>query len=398
METTTAVAKKTRILVVDDEASICQSVDKILARRGFSVCQAQSVNTALEVLKREESVDMIIADLMMPQVNGLELLKMVKENSPALPFLMITGFPTIPTAVEATRLGAAGFIPKPFTPEELEKAVERALAETPAAVADPLPDEGLIDADMPFDAREVAKATSPSFVEHLTRSDVPMVQTPARRPAVALDFCALGQRSCKKYAAKGLCPGKECPLVVAERKKAAQHQTLHATIEDPVDVDMPFSYAELSAVAGEAYAASLGRSDMPVVSHYREAKAAVKAPRVLVVDDEAVVANSIRKTLTRRGYEIAEAFNGRDALDRLVAEAFDLVLLDMKLGNENGLDLLSKIKKSNPGLPVVMVTGYASVDTAVDAIQRGADDYMAKPFTPEELFTVTRKTLQNHVN
>ncbi len=398
MENIATVARKTRILVVDDEASICQSVDKILARRGFSVCQAQSVNGALDVLKREEEVDMIIADLMMPQTSGLELLKMIKQNTPDLPFLMITGFPTIPTAVEATRLGAAGFIPKPFTPEELEKAVERALAETPAAAADTLPAEGLIDADMPFDAREVAKATSPSFVDHLTRSDVPVVQAPPKRPAVALDFCALGQRPCKKYVTKGVCPGKECPLVVAERRKAAQHQTLHDKIEDPVDVDMPFSYAELSAVAGEAYAASLGRSDMPVVSRYREAKAAVKAPRVLVVDDEAVVANSIRKTLTRRGYEIAEAFNGRDALDRLVAESFDLVLLDMKLGNENGLDILSRIKSSNPDTPVVMVTGYASVDTAVDAIKRGADDYMAKPFTPEELFGVARKTLQKHVN
>jgi len=396
METTTAVTKKTRILVVDDEASICQSVDKILTRRGFSVCQTQSVNGAMDVLKREETVDMIIADLMMPQVNGLELLKMVKENTPALPFLMITGFPTISTAVEATRLGAAGFIAKPFTPEELEKAVERALAETAAAEA--LPEEGTIDADMPFDAREVAKATSPAFVEHLTRSDLPVVQAPPKRPAVALDFCALGQRSCKKYVSKGICTGKECPLVMAERKKASMHQTLHATIEDPVDVDMPFSYAELSAVAGEAYAASIGRSDLPVVSHYREAKAAVKAPRVLVVDDEAVVANSIRKTLTRRGYDIAEAFNGRDALDRIVAEAYDLVLLDMKLGNENGLDILSKIKKSRPDMPVVMVTGYASVDTAVDAIKRGADDYMAKPFTPEELFGMTRKTLQKHLN
>jgi DNA-binding NtrC family response regulator len=389
-----ATAKKTRILVVDDENGICQSVDKILTRRGFAVTQAQSVHNALDVLKREESVDMIIADLMMPQVGGLELLKMVKENSPALPFLMITGFPTIPTAVEATRLGAAGFLPKPFTPEELEAAVKRALAEVPAVPAE----RGTIDADLPFDALEVAHATSAAYVEHLTRSDVPVVQAPAKRPAVAADFCALGQRSCKKFVSKGVCPGKECPLVVAERRKAAQHQTLHDKIEDPVDVDMPFSYAELSAAAGEAYAASVGPSGIPVVSHYREAKASVKAPRVLVVDDEAVVANSIRRTLARRGYDIAEAFNGREALERLAAEPFDLVLLDMKLGSENGLDLLSTIKKGNPDLPVVMVTGYASVDTAVDAIKRGADDYMAKPFTPEELYGVARKTLRQTVN
>ena len=104
--------------------------------------------------------------------------------------------------------------------------------------------------------------------------------------------------------------------------------------------------------------------------------------KVLVVDDEVVAANSVRRTLTRRGFRVDEAFSGREALNRILNEMYDLVLLDMKMPDTNGLELLPTIKKHRPKLPVVMVTGYASIDTAVEAIQRGATDYVAKPFTP----------------
>ena len=63
----------------------------------------------------------------------------------------------------------------------------------------------------------------------------------------------------------------------------------------------------------------------------------------------------------------------------------------MKMSDGNGLDVLPKIKAHRPDLPVVIVTGYASIDTAVDAIRSGASDYMAKPFTPEELYSLTNR-------
>jgi DNA-binding NtrC family response regulator len=76
---------------------------------------------------------------------------------------------------------------------------------------------------------------------------------------------------------------------------------------------------------------------------------------------------------------------------------YDLVLLDMRMPDQSGLELLPTIKKHRPKLPVVMVTGYASIDTAVEAIQRGASDYVAKPFTPEELVGAANKALRGAV-
>ena len=118
---------------------------------------------------------------------------------------------------------------------------------------------------------------------------------------------------------------------------------------------------------------------------------------MLVVDDEPVVANSVRRTLSRRGYMVEEAFSGNEALNRILNEMYDLVLLDMRMPDSNGLELLPTIKKHRPSLPVVMVTGYASIDTAVEAIQRGAADYVAKPFTPDELYAAANKALKRAV-
>ncbi|MCK7521261.1 MAG: response regulator [Ignavibacteriales bacterium] len=94
---------------------------------------------------------------------------------------------------------------------------------------------------------------------------------------------------------------------------------------------------------------------MAVAGRWNTEKAAGR--KVLVVDDEVVAANSVRRTLNRRGFRVDEAFSGREALNRILNEMYDLVLLDMKMPDTNGLELLPTIKKHRPKLPVVMVTG-----------------------------------------
>ena len=384
--------KTMRVLVVDDERTVCLGVEKILVRGGHTVEKALSVAEALTLLESNPGFDMVLADLMMPVAGGLDLVNAVRDRWPQLPVLIMTGYASISSAIDVTRAGAVGYLPKPFTPDELENAIARAAisrpgrqapASRPVPVSAPAPKaQDLIDVDMPFDRAEVAAATSPAFVEHLTRSDVPM-----------LDFCDLGQRACKRFKSKGVCKQPECPLVVSERKKKAV--AAGPRVADFIDVDMPFSFAEVASATSEAYAEALGRGDMAVTGRWNPAKATGR--RVLVVDDEPVVANSLRRTLSRRGYQVEEAFSGNEALNRILNEMYDLVLLDMRMPDGNGLELLPTIKKHRPRLPVVMVTGYASIDTAVEAIQRGASDYVSKPFTPEELYAAANKALKRAV-
>lgn len=390
MAQTQTVTNALNVMVVDDETVLCQSVEKVLNRKGHKVEAFTTVADALRALDAGNRYDLVIADLMMPQAGGLDLLAAVKQSWPELPVLIITGFSSIASAVEATKLGAAGYLPKPFTPDELEKAVHEVLARSSKKAEAPAETESddIIDVDMPFSAKEIAKATSASYVEHLTRSDIPIV---AAKPIPAADFCPLGQRACKRFVKKGVCQQEECPIVAAEKKKTRAAAATEYVF-DPIDVDMPFSAAEVAALTSEAYVAALGPSDMPVVGHWGQFAPAAR--KVLVVDDEAVVVNSIRKILTRKGFAIQEAFSCKEALAQVFAQDYDLVLLDMKMSDGNGMEVLERIKAKRPDLRVVIVTGYASIDTAVEAIQKGASDYMAKPFTPDELYNVTKKVLE----
>jgi len=162
MSETKTNPKELSVLVVDDEVILCQSVEKVLKRKGHKVDTVTSVAEALKILDAGNTYDLVIADLMMPQAGGMELLSAVQGSWPDLPVLIITGFSSISTAVETTKLGAAGYLPKPFTPDELEKAVDavffRVASKKAAAEVE---SNEIIDVDMPFNAKEIEKATSP---------------------------------------------------------------------------------------------------------------------------------------------------------------------------------------------------------------------------------------------
>lgn len=118
--------KLERILVVDDEIVVCRSVKKILEKKGYRVDMVQRGKDALDLIERE-NIDILIVDLKMPGMDGIVVLKNVKERHPDITVLMITGYATVETAVEAMKLGAFDYIPKPFSPAELSIIVEKAL-------------------------------------------------------------------------------------------------------------------------------------------------------------------------------------------------------------------------------------------------------------------------------
>jgi len=116
------VSEKFKILVVDDELPVCKSIASALTGDEYTVDTALSGEEALE-FQEKKHYDAIIADLMMPGISGLELLKKVKMNRPDTLMIMITGYPSIRTAVEAIKLGAFDYLPKPFTPNDLRSIV-----------------------------------------------------------------------------------------------------------------------------------------------------------------------------------------------------------------------------------------------------------------------------------
>ena len=119
-----------------------------------------------------------------------------------------------------------------------------------------------------------------------------------------------------------------------------------------------------------------------------EARAAL---RVLVIDDDKNIRVTLSVCLEGMGCEVRGVGNAEAALAALRESAFDLVFLDLRLGPGDGLDLLPLLLAESPGLMIVVVTAYATVDTAVQAVKRGAADYLPKPFTPEQIRHVVEK-------
>src|SRR5215471_17008467 len=109
---------------------------------------------------------------------------------------------------------------------------------------------------------------------------------------------------------------------------------------------------------------------------------------VLLIDDEASLRRTMRTALETMSHQVNEAKDGTQALELLGHRLFDLAFLDLRLAREQGLDLLPELLRLAPGLHVVIVTAYATIETAVEAMRRGAFDYLPKPFTPDGLRVV----------
>jgi len=106
---------------------------------------------------------------------------------------------------------------------------------------------------------------------------------------------------------------------------------------------------------------------------------------ILVVDDEVVVREGVRRILEGDRYSVESCASGRAALDLLKTNDFKMVITDLKMPGMGGLEVLKAIKILQPEIPVIIITGYSTVDTAVDAMKNGAIDYIAKPFSPDQL-------------
>lgn len=106
---------------------------------------------------------------------------------------------------------------------------------------------------------------------------------------------------------------------------------------------------------------------------------------MLIIDDDDAFAALLARRMKHHGFETGIASNGDDALAQLRQKAFDKAVLDLKLGNDSGLTLLPKLKAVAPGLEIVVLTGYSSIATAVEAIKLGARNYLCKPASSEDI-------------
>lgn len=403
-----------KILVVDDEKQICKNVEKILSKNNYEIVQATSAKEAMEKMA-QDSFSLLISDIVMPEMNGLELLKLVKKEWPLTKAVMMTAYASTETAVKAIRLGALDYLTKPFTPDELRTTVDQALIGELIEAATTEKEREIIDLDIPFDPEEVAKYTGEDYVDKLGPSDMPIVEA---APETLENYCELGAMLCDIFAklentCKGGVKTGECPQLKAKKKKAAKAKKGFdsATL---IGIDHPFNYEEVISITGpeyvhnlhhEGYAflpyeelkqnvARLMKKDPERPAVVREIVQEAPLAEILVIDDEVTVNNNIRKILSKKGYTVDQAFTKNEALEKIEQQAYSLVLLDLKIPDVKDLELLKDIRDRRPETMVIIITGYASIETAVESSRMGVIDYLPKPFTPDEVRNAAERAFQ----
>src|SRR5215210_2379458 len=113
-------------------------------------------------------------------------------------------------------------------------------------------------------------------------------------------------------------------------------------------------------------------------------------PNILIIDDERAIRKTLNEILGFEGYKIEEAGDGEEGLKKFQSAAYDLVLCDIKMPKVDGLEFLSKATAINPDVPIIMISGHGTIETAVEAVKKGAFDYISKPPDLNRLFITIR--------
>ncbi len=389
-----------KIMVVDDELGICKNVEKILEKNNYSVVHTQSAAKALEMMK-DEPFSLLISDIVMPEMNGLELLKQVAKELPDTKTIMMTGYASTDTAVKAIRLGALDYIPKPFTPDELRTTVSKALLGEFEKVSLSYEQRGAIEIlDIDIDLTKGVTTGLQNKDSEIIIDEA--VQTMEFHCSVGDMVCDVMEKlgaTCKTGLKKNY-----CPKIKAMAKKRAKASFFNP--KTMIGIDQPFDYNEVLAITGPEYVHNMNRDGFAFLP-YEELKKVNPVKRenkqdkifssdekrltknILVVEDEVSVNNNIRKILSKNNYQIDQAMTKDQAIEKIHKQIYSLVLLDLRMPGVTGLELLENICKIQPSAKVIIITGYASIGTAIESAKMGAVNYLSKPFTPDELRDVT---------
>jgi DNA-binding NtrC family response regulator len=346
------------ILLVDDDPLVLAGFREILTREGYDVTAVFSGREAIDRLE-ERPYDVVLTDLLMPRISGLDVLRATHEKHPDSIVIVVTGYASVRSAVEALRLGAHDYLIKPCDEQELlfrvKMGIERvhlhhelrakeldaekmkAIAQTAVTVNDQIN----TPLNVILNSAELIRLKSVPNSDEVQQS---------------LDF--INQEVSK------------IKLVIQRLAKIADPKIKEYSGGSVFMVDMEKSGQRPTAIPSNGY-----------------------RRRILVVDDEQFMVHTLAKILEMLDYDVVCAFGGREAYRICLAQPVDLVVTDLHMPDMSGLELLTAVKSQNPLIPVILVTGYGIEKARESAGKWKADGFLGKPFKVTELQALIQQTL-----
>ncbi|HFB67470.1 MAG TPA: response regulator [Calditrichae bacterium] len=342
-----------RILVVDDDYASRILLNKVLEQDGYRVTTASDGSEALELLRRE-TYDVVISDLIMEHVGGLELLKQIKEGGIEVAVILLTGHASIETAIEAVRLGASDYLMKPVNTEELKvrlrKTIERVELERRLKEAE----------------RQLTYQATIATANHEINQPLTVIISAIEMIRMELRRLGVDNKKIDTYL----------DLMTKSSQRIAAILRKLREITSPRIQELHLGMRMLELDASDA---------VPEGKHRNE-------QFILVIEDEENLRKIIRSVLESEQYNVISAETAREGIDlfRVDRNIIDLVILDVNLPDADGLMVLEEILKIDPRQKVVLTSGFDVEQAVQRGLQMGARGFLRKPFNAQELLETVR--------
>jgi DNA-binding NtrC family response regulator len=325
---------KSSILVVEDEEDVRSGIAELIDKEKFFVFEAA---TGAEAIEKAAGIyswfefGIVLLDIKLPDMSGIEVLKKIKAENFNLCVIMVTAMKDIPLAVEAMKEGATDYVTKPFSGAELAEKIEK------------------LDRAMEMER---------NFFFMNDRLDKWRADFDKR-------VIEARQKDDEKFKSTG-------------RRLTLQEyiETVHPPLEGRLE------FKEYEALEKDIRARLTKDVSVPD-----------KKARVLVVEDEEDVRSGIVSVLSG-DHEVTEAGSVGQATAVFKKGLFDVALLDIRLPDGSGIDLLKKLKSIDPDTVYIMATAFKDLDMTIESMKSGADNYITKPFTANEIKTAVRRPLE----
>lgn len=353
-----------KILLVDDDPLVLAGFREILTREGYAVTAVMSGREALDKLTAEP-FDVVLTDLLMPRTSGLDVLRCTREKRPEAVVIVVTGYASVRSAIEALRFGAHDYLIKPCEEHELLFRVKLGVER--------------VHLHRELRAKEL-DAEKMKAIAHTAVTVNDQINTPLNVILNSAEFIRMKADNDSDEVRQSV------DFIIQEVTKIKSVIQRLAKICDPKIKE--YSGGSVFMVdmerSGQHSAPTGGGKDV--------------RKRVLVVDDEQFMVHTLSKILELMGYDTLCAYGGRDAYRIFLAEHVDLIVTDLHMPDMSGLELLTAIKSKKPATPVVLVTGYGIENARESAGKWHADGFLGKPFKVAELQQIIEQSLSGAVN
>jgi len=343
-----------KILVVDDDYGSRLMLKKALEQHDYEVVTCSNATDAIELIK-EQTFDLMLTDLIMEQISGLELLERLRELEKDIATILLTGHASIETAIQAVRLGASDYLLHPINLEELHLRVKRALERVDL-------EQRLYEAERKLMFNATIATANHEINQPLTViiSAIDMVRMEMGKPEI-------NQSRLENYLR----------LMQTSSMRIANILRKLREISVPKIQDVPLGMKMIEIQ--KDHEPALSDSD--------------KQQFILVIEDEENLRQIIHSVLENESYKVITAETAREGIDLYLADKhlIEVVVLDFNLPDANGLSVLRELKQIRPDVKVLLTSGFDVDDSINEALDQGAMHFIRKPFNRQQILDSVRK-------